>query len=132
MPPHPEGPRMDETTGVAQTPRDTPALLAFEVGEVEYALPIRGVLTVIPSRPATPIPGRDAAVTGVLPLRGRMVTLVEARRRLGLPDRTGPRAHVIVLERGGDLLGLVVDAVSRVCVTGPRVLDPEALLGGLP
>ncbi len=106
-------------------------LLAFRLDAREYAVPIDAVVGIVPYRPATPIPGLDRAVLGILPMRGRMVTVVEARRRLGLPEGHAGGLQVIVFDRGGDLVGLRVDAVSRVCDDGPERLDPEMLLGRL-
>jgi len=111
---------------------DAPAtLLAFRLDAREYAVPIDSIVGIVPYRPATPIPGLERAVIGILPLRGRMVTVLDARRRLGLPDGSERGMHLIVFDRGGDLVGLRVDVVSRVCTSGAERLDADMLLGRL-
>ncbi len=108
-------------------------LLLFTVDGRELAVPIGSVLEIIGHRGSTPVPHADAAVEGILPLRGRMVTVVDVRRGLGLPSRrAGSKAQVIVIESSGDLLGLVVDGVTRVAARPVEVaiLDPGDLLKG--
>jgi purine-binding chemotaxis protein CheW len=124
-------PLPDDALAAEPAPEAPERLLAFRLDAREYAVPIGSIVGIVPYRPATPIPGLDGAVLGILPLRGRMVTVVEARRRLGLPDSRDGGMHIIVFDRGGDLVGLRVDAVSRVCGSGPERLDPEALFGRL-
>jgi purine-binding chemotaxis protein CheW len=57
-----------------------------------------------------------AEIAGVLNLRGRIVTAVCARRRLGLPPREegAPEPLAIGLEVHGDSYGLVIDSVDEV------------------
>jgi purine-binding chemotaxis protein CheW len=107
------------------------ARLVFAVDGRAFAAALDGVIEIIAARPATPLPAADPAVLGVLPRRGRMLTLVDARRRLSAPPRDpSSPAQVIVMAHGAALIGLVVDAVTRVgTVTDdtPRV-DLAALL----
>jgi purine-binding chemotaxis protein CheW len=62
---------------------------------------------------------------GAINLRGRVVPLVNLRRKLGLPDRPpGPQTRILVARPGSQLIGFLVDSVSEV-------LDiPTALLEG--
>ena len=113
-------------------PAADPPVLAFRAGGREFALDIRAVVAVTRYADPTPLHGRDPAVLGIAPLRGRMVTLIDPVPRLVPGGTGGARTRVIVIAHGGDLLGLVVDAVSRVCAPGPPPLDLERLLGGLP
>jgi purine-binding chemotaxis protein CheW len=67
-------------------------------------------------RGLTPVPLSRAEIAGVLNLRGRIVTAVCARRRLGLPPREegAPEPLAIGLEVHGDSYGLVIDSVDEV------------------
>lgn len=69
----------------------------------------------------TPVPLAPREVAGVLNLRGRIVTAVDARARLGLPARAGgcKGAMALGIEKGGDSYGLVVDSVGEVVRLGP-------------
>jgi purine-binding chemotaxis protein CheW len=54
-------------------------------------------------------------VAGLLNLRGRIVTAIDLRRRLGLPPRADGGAPVAVgIEERGELYGLIVDQVGAV------------------
>ncbi len=100
-------------------------LLVFAIEAQEYALPLEPIVEIVPFRPPTPVPGAGPGIVGILPLRGRMVTVVDSRRCLGLPQRDEPRkAQVIVLREAGELLGLVVDTVARVAPAAPEAVEP--------
>ncbi len=106
-------------------------LLIFAIGGQEFAIPIEPIVEIVRHRPPTPVPGADPSVEGILPLRGRMVTVIDGRRRLGLDDheRAG-RAQVIVMEDAGEWVGLVVDAVARVAAVASAERQPlPAALG---
>ena len=85
-------------------------------------------------RGLTPVPTAGGEITGVLNLRGRIVTAVCVRRRLGLKPRAegSPEPMAAGVEIGGDSYGLVVDAVEGVVkldtdelLTPPGVLPPR-------
>jgi purine-binding chemotaxis protein CheW len=88
----------------------------FRLAGREFAVPLARVVEVSRYIAPTPVPWRDPAVAGILPRRGRMVTVVDARVRLGLPPRAeGETAQVIILDAGADgYFGLVVDRVMGV------------------
>ena len=64
----------------------------------------------------TPGPLAPREVAGVLNLRGRIVTMIDMRARLGLPGRSidQDKAMAVGVERGGEMYGLIVDAVGEV------------------
>jgi purine-binding chemotaxis protein CheW len=64
----------------------------------------------------TPVPLAREDVDGVLNLRGRIVTAVCARKRMGMGPRseTMPDPLAIALEIGGDMYALIVDSVGEV------------------
>ncbi|QRK09972.1 purine-binding chemotaxis protein CheW [Archangium violaceum] len=123
----------------------------FRVEKERYGLPLSAVKeVVVPPERFTRVPRAPAAVAGVMNLRGRVVTVVELRQLLGLPDGPTPPARVVLLERGRRDLGLLVtdvdgiEAVERVGLAPGKavpavrgvarlkglavtVLDPEGL-----
>ena len=63
----------------------------------------------------TRIPMAPREIAGSLNLRGRIVTAVDLRRRLALPDAPpGTKRMSVVAEQGGELYALLVDQVSEV------------------
>jgi purine-binding chemotaxis protein CheW len=108
-------------------------LILFRAGGRALALPLASVMEVAAFRTPTPVPFVDRAVLGLLSLRGRMVTLVDAGIRLGLSPRPPARgAQVIVVETGSGLVGLVVDAVTHVGAARRPESGPEPAPIGVP
>jgi purine-binding chemotaxis protein CheW len=63
----------------------------------------------------TPIPLAPAEIAGGLNLRGRIVTAIDLRRRLGLPlAEDSSKAMSVVVELTGELYSLIVDQVGEV------------------
>ncbi len=100
---------------------DLARVLIFVLEGREYALPLEAIVEVVGYRKPTTVPGAGSDILGILPWRGRMVTIVDGRARLGLPaGRDEARARLIMLRDEGEWMALLVDGVSRV----------EALAGG--
>jgi purine-binding chemotaxis protein CheW len=96
-----------------------------------FGLPIARVQDVfIPDR-LTHVPLSPPEIAGVLNLRGRIVTAIDMRCRLGLPRRDDKVSAIAVgIELKGESYGLLVDAVGEVmklakdaCETKPINLD---------
>ncbi|MCC6947703.1 MAG: chemotaxis protein CheW [Bradyrhizobiaceae bacterium] len=80
-----------------------------------FGLPIARVLDVFIPERITRVPLAAPEVAGVLNLRGRIVTAIDMRRRLGLPPRgPGDQCMAIGIERDGEFYGLLVDQVGEV------------------
>ncbi|HEY3917827.1 MAG TPA: chemotaxis protein CheW [Stellaceae bacterium] len=91
----------------------------------EFGIPVAQVRDVLRRQKITPVPLSHPAVAGLLNLRGRIVTAVDLRRRLGLPPRDAAREPAeIVVEQGGDLYALIVDAVGDVVGVTQESLEP--------
>jgi purine-binding chemotaxis protein CheW len=85
------------------------------IGEQLFGLPISRVQDVFMPDRLTRVPLASAEIAGVLNLRGRIVTAIDMRRRLGLPPRTDPRPPMAVgIECGGESYGLLIDSVGEV------------------
>jgi purine-binding chemotaxis protein CheW len=63
----------------------------FRVEKERYGLPLSSVReVVVPPGRFTRVPRAPAAISGVMNLRGRVVTVVEMRQLLGLPEGQSP------------------------------------------
>ena len=89
------------------------------IGGQLFGLPISRVQDVFMPDRVTRVPLAAPEIAGVLNLRGRIVTVIDMRRRLGLPPRTenGPQMAVGI-EMKGESYGLLVDAVGEVMKLG--------------
>ncbi|UCF79949.1 MAG: purine-binding chemotaxis protein CheW [Acidobacteriota bacterium] len=89
--------------------------LTFEVGSELYGIPIEHIDEIIPVQPVTDVPNVPSVVTGIMSLRGRIVTVIDSRERLGHPVRPPTEeARIVVLAQQGELFGLWVDGVKQV------------------
>jgi len=89
--------------------------LTFTIDQQTFGLPLEVVDDVLDMRPLTPVPLAPPEVAGSLNLRGRIITAVDVRRRLGLPAMSPGKPHMsIVTESDGELFNLIVDAVGEV------------------
>jgi purine-binding chemotaxis protein CheW len=89
--------------------------VTFSAAGQMFGLPIERVQDVFKPTRITRVPLAGPEIAGVLNLRGRIVTAVELRIRLGLGARksdNGPMA--IGIESQGESFGLLVDAVGEV------------------
>lgn len=77
-------------------------------------MPVACVHTVFRIEALTPIPLAPPAIVGLVNLRGRIVTAVSLRRRLGLPFALQDAHIAIGVEYRGDALALVVDEAGDV------------------
>lgn len=106
--------------------------LTFRVDGKLFGLPLLSVHDVLDSRPLTPVPLAPPEVAGALNLRGRIITAIDLRRRLGLAPRPAGSRHMsLVVEHDGEMYNLIVDAVGEVLSVGddacgepPPTLDP--------
>ena len=85
------------------------------VGEQLFGLPILRVQDVFAPERITRVPLAAPEIAGVLNLRGRIVTLIDLRRRLGLGAREdGVPSMAIGVEAHGESYGLLIDSVGEV------------------
>lgn len=96
------------------------------VGEQIFGLPIDRVHDVFIASALTNVPLAPPEIVGLLNLRGRVVTAMCLRRRLGLPDRHGEsRNKAVGLEHQGESYGLLVDDVGEVMKLGADTHEPK-------
>lgn len=89
-------------------------------------LPIHRVHDVFVASDMTTVPLAPPEIVGLLNLRGRVVTAVSLRRRLGLPDSEGfSKGMAIGLEHKGESFGLLVDEVGDVLKLDPEEMQPN-------
>jgi len=85
------------------------------IGEQLFGLPIARVQDVFMPDRMTRVPLSSPEIAGVLNLRGRIVTAIDMRCRLGLPKREGVHpAMAVGIEFKGESYGLLIDTVGEV------------------
>lgn len=97
-----------------------------------FGIPVLEVQDVLRHESIGRIPLVPPEVAGSLNLRGRIVTAINVRRRMGLPDRDPTEQQIsVVVDHKGELYSLVVDKVGEVMTMpvndfdkNPATLDP--------
>lgn len=89
--------------------------VVFKVAGSEYALPAADVLQMESFTAATPVPGTQPWVTGIMQVRGRIVPVLDVRKRFGLPAIAHTLdTRVVVATHGERVVALLVDAAREV------------------
>jgi purine-binding chemotaxis protein CheW len=93
--------------------------LTFSLAGEEYGIGILKVREIIGMLPITSVPETPPYVKGVINLRGKVIPVVDLRRRFGMPNMDyTERTCIIVVEIAGPAgtvsMGVVVDCVSEV------------------
>jgi len=100
----------------------TSEYISVMIGEQLFGISVPMVQDVFMPESVTPVPLAIPEIAGVLNMRGRIVTAIDMRTRLGLPKRTdGKKGLAVGVEYRGESYGLVIDGVGEVV----RVYDAD-------
>ncbi len=107
--------------------------VTMTVADQLFGIPVLTVQDVLGPQRITRVPLAPPEVAGALNLRGRIVTAIDVRRRLGLPKREGAGSGMnVVVDFKGELYALMVDNVGEVLSLAadayernPATLDPR-------
>ena len=90
-----------------------------------FGIEVKNVRDVLRQQKIIPIPLAPAEIAGSLNLRGRIVTVIDLRKRLNITpkeDNTPPNTFVVV-EHKGDLYSLMVDSVGEVLTASAAMIE---------
>lgn len=100
-------------------------VLVFQLGDENYGLDILQIAEIIRFVEPTEIPNTAAYLDGIISLRGRIVPVINGRKRLGhelrMPDR---KSRIIVLQDDMELQGILVDSASKVVKLPKANIEP--------
>jgi purine-binding chemotaxis protein CheW len=125
-----EHPQDDEVQSIEHTiPQELFEVLVFQLGGENYAIDIQQIAEIIRFVEPTEVPNSVAFLDGIISLRGRMIPVVNGRKRLGhdlkVPDR---KSRIIVLQENGELQGILVDSASQVLKLPKEDIEPTPLV----
>ncbi len=97
----------------------------FQVGGIDYVLPASDVTQMETFAGATLVPGAPPHVAGLVQLRGRVIPVIDVRRRFGLPPaERSIDTRIIVVGHGERRVALLVDRAREVVDLGPDAFRP--------
>ena len=89
--------------------------VTMSIGSQMFGIPVLTVQDVLGPQQITRVPLAPPEVAGSLNLRGRIVTAIDVRLRLGMPKKEDGRPPMsVVVEHEGELYSLLVDSVGEV------------------
>ncbi len=100
-------------------------LVSFKIGEEEFGVDILKVQEINRVVQITQLPNAPDFIEGVMNLRGRVVPIVNLRKRFGLPAKEYDKnTRIIVVDLNGKTVGFIVDSVSEVLRVSKSVVEP--------
>jgi purine-binding chemotaxis protein CheW len=97
----------------------------FTVDGVLFGVEVKSVQEVLLYQPMTRVPLAPAIVSGLINLRGQIVTAVDLRQRMGLRPRPAGVLPMNVVLRGDDgAVSLLVDDIGDVLTVSPEQAEP--------
>jgi purine-binding chemotaxis protein CheW len=107
--------------------------VSFALAGEAYAVPIARIAEILKPLPITPVPRAPHVVIGVMTVRGRLVTVLDLRRRLRLREApVDSKTRILITDTGEERIGLLVDEVMQVHRLAEHEIEASEVLGGDP
>jgi purine-binding chemotaxis protein CheW len=100
-------------------------LVGFRIGRETFGIPINLVHEIVRVPEITSVPDAPDFIEGVINLRGKIISIVDLRKRFGEKQITaGKKNRILVVEVEGRMVGLIVDAASEVLKLSSEEIEP--------
>jgi purine-binding chemotaxis protein CheW len=108
-------------------------LVTFKLENEEFGVDILKVQEINKMMNITKIPNAPSFIEGVINLRGKIIPVIDLRKRLGFHNKAYDQStRIIVVELDGLVLGFIVDSVSEVLrVPGNTIEPPPSIVAGV-
>jgi len=104
---------------------ETTQVIVFTLGDEKYGVDISQVREIIRPTKITKIPNAPDFVEGVINLRGQITTIINLRKRFGLPPKEIDNdTRIIVVEYNDAVIGMMVDTVNEVKYLSKDDIEP--------
>jgi len=101
-------------------------LVSFSLDNEEYGVDVLKVREIIRMPSITRVPNTPHYVEGVINLRGKVIPIINMRRRFGLLElEYDKQTRIMVMDVEGELMGFIVDAVSEVIRISSSEIQPS-------
>ncbi|RMG05334.1 MAG: purine-binding chemotaxis protein CheW [Nitrospirae bacterium] len=103
--------------------------VTFWLGSEEYGINILNVQEIIKPTEITVVPNSPTHIEGVINLRGRVIPVINLRKKFLLQGQEGTTStKIMVVEANGKTVGLLVDRVNEVLRINPETIEPPPAL----
>ena len=102
-------------------------LVVFDLADEGYGVDIGSVREIIRMQEITKVPRAPDFVEGVINLRGRVIPVIDLRKRFGFDATEMTKdTRIVVVDIGGQDIGVVVDAVTEVLRLSADKVEPAS------
>ena len=129
----PEMPSVDDAPERMHADGELLQLVTFNIADEEFGVDILRVQEIIRLMQITPVPRAPACIEGVINLRGKVIPVIDMRKRFNLPAiERDSQTRIIVMEFDTKIVGFLVDAVSEVLRIPAGTVEPSpAVVAGV-
>jgi len=100
-------------------------IVVFELGTEQFGVDISSVESIIKMQAITKMPHAPAFVEGVTNLRGKVLPVIDLRKRFGMASNEVDKdSRIIVISVNRTEVGMVVDGVSEVFTVPDQAVEP--------
>lgn len=102
-------------------------VVCFNLASEEYGLDVTQVLGVNPIIEITHVPKAPEFVEGVIRIRGKVIPVIDLRKRLGMEKKEyGKKSRIIIAKVSGVRAGIIVDGASSVINIPTQNVEPPS------
>lgn len=102
-------------------------VVGFRVGDETFGVPIAHVREIIRVPQITALPNAPEYVEGVINLRGKIISVIDLRKRFGEANpQPGRKNRILVVELHNHIVGLIVNSASEVLKLPPSEIEPPS------
>ena len=99
-------------------------VVGFRIGNETYGVRISAVREIVRVPEITAVPNAPEAIEGVMNLRGKIVPVMDLRKRFGQTEvQPDKKNRILVVELENKLLGLIVNSASEVLKIPPSEIE---------
>jgi purine-binding chemotaxis protein CheW len=104
-------------------------VVGFRIGNETFGVRIGSVREIVRVPEITAVPSAPETVEGVINLRGKIIPVMDLRKRFGQSDiQPDKRNRILVVELENKLVGLIVNAASEVLKIAPSEIEAPGSL----
>lgn len=104
----------DNVTETQSNKNEINRFIEFGLGKENYAVSLLMVREVISIPETTPIPTSPSHFLGIINLRGQIISVIDLRKKLKIEANSDKEEVVIIVDVGGENVGVVVDSINKV------------------
>jgi purine-binding chemotaxis protein CheW len=122
-----------ETEHMQKQENELLQLVTFNIGSEEFGIEILKVQEIIRTMEITRVPRAPDYVEGVINLRGKVIPIIDLRKKFGMASHAhDSQTRIVVVDLSGMIVGFIVDSVSEVLrIDSSTVEPPPSIVAGV-